>query len=118
MEQEFSLDPGGHYLTGLSQGGNGTFVLATALAWRFAAIAPICGWGEPRAVARATAEIPAWIFHGERDEVIPTSCSIAIADCRALLGPETKITLFPDADHNSWDAAYAEPLGEWFLSRP
>ena len=39
-------------LTGLSQGGNGTLVLAKALPWRFAALAAVCGWADPRLAAR------------------------------------------------------------------
>ncbi|WP_257237191.1 prolyl oligopeptidase family serine peptidase [Nostoc sp. 'Peltigera malacea cyanobiont' DB3992] len=46
------VDPDRVYLTGLSMGGYGTWHLAAAQPQRFAAIAPICGGGNPQAARK------------------------------------------------------------------
>ncbi|BAY47833.1 dienelactone hydrolase [Scytonema sp. HK-05] len=54
------------YLTGLSMGGYGTWHLAADQPDRFAAIAPICGGGNPEEAYRLK-NLPVWAFHGKRD---------------------------------------------------
>ena len=67
------------YLTGLSQGGIGTWGLASdpAYAKRFAAIAPICGGFVHGKQKRATvlADTPVWAFHGANDSILPVALS-------------------------------------------
>jgi predicted peptidase len=120
VEREFQPDSTRRTLTGLSQGGNGSLVLAKALPWRFAAVAAVCGWADPRQAARELAGTPLWLFHGADDAVVPASCSAAVADW--MTGPDRplpapRLTLYPGVGHNSWEAAYAEPeLPSWLLS--
>src|SRR3712207_5021647 len=45
--RQYAIDEDRVYLTGVSMGGAGTWRLATARPERFAAIAPVCGWGNP-----------------------------------------------------------------------
>ena len=73
------------------------------------------------AASRQLAGMPTWLFHGLHDDVVPASCSLAIADCmtRSALSsaPAPKLTLYPGVGHDSWTPAYAEPeLPGWFLS--
>jgi pimeloyl-ACP methyl ester carboxylesterase len=79
------IDPDRVYVTGLSMGGYGTWALAIAFPTRFAAIVPVCGGGEPERAYRI-AHLPAWVFHGALDEIVPLSESEAMvaALCRAL----------------------------------
>ena len=121
VDAEVPSDPSRRYLTGLSQGGHGTLRLATALSWRFAAIAPVCGWGDPMRVALALRKTPTWLFHGTQDLIVPASCSVSVADCMtgevspSIVRP--RLTLYPGVGHDSWTDAYAEPeLPGWFLS--
>src|SRR5205085_1737719 len=58
-------DPDRVYLTGLSMGGFGTWALAARHPDKFAAIAPICGGGDP-ATAEKLKDLPTWVFHGEQ----------------------------------------------------
>ncbi len=116
VKKEFSPSKSRRYLTGLSQGGNGTFELADKLPWKFAAVAPICGWAEPRLAAKVLQEIPAWIFHGDADEVVPVSSSQVVADWCKKFEKQPDLTIYSGVGHNSWDMAYAEPLPKWFLS--
>jgi predicted peptidase len=64
--RQYAVDEDRVYLTGVSMGGAGTWRLALAHPERFAAIAPICGWGDP-GMARPIGSIPTWVFHGARD---------------------------------------------------
>lgn len=111
----YPIDPDRVYLTGLSMGGYGTWHLAAAEPQRFAAIAPICGGGNPSAV-RKLKNLPAWAFHGARDNVVPLKESEIMVSALKAGNGNVKFTLYPDADHDSWTQTYNNPeLYEWFL---
>ena len=115
VSQKHSVDPDRVYLTGLSMGGFGTWDTAARYPERFAAIAPICGGGDPRRV-RSLQNMPAWVFHGDKDEVVPVQRSIEMVDALKKLGNEPKFTRYPEAGHDSWTETYNNPeLYEWFL---
>lgn len=112
----YRVDTDRIYLTGLSMGGFGTWRLASEYPERFAAIAPICGGGEPLA-ARRIKQIPVWAFHGAKDETVPVKRSEemvnALKECRG----NVKFTVYPEAGHDSWTETYDNPeLYKWFLS--
>ncbi|WP_276090738.1 prolyl oligopeptidase family serine peptidase [Pedobacter sp. JY14-1] len=96
------------YVGGLSMGGMGTLELLRRKRNTFAAAFAICG-GDNVANVKKYAKTPLWIFHGEKDDVVPVSLSTAIADQLTVLGETPKLTLYPEANHNSWDSAFAEP---------
>jgi predicted peptidase len=104
------------YLTGLSMGGTGTWMLAMAAPERFAAIAPICGsgiywYGE---VLRNT---PIMVYHGDCDDVVPVQNSIEMIKSVNRHGGNAKINVLYGVGHNAWDAAYSgDELYSWFLS--
>jgi predicted peptidase len=94
-------------LTGMSQGGHGSFVIGARHADRFCAVAPICGyvgWSEfdrskgewnpdwvtdpahpaVQEIAQGLANTPIWALHGDADTVVPISQSaLAIEAIRA-----------------------------------
>jgi predicted peptidase len=108
------------YLTGLSMGGNGTWHLAAAYPRRFAAIAPVCGWGDffagfPDRVSMLK-DVPTWAFHGARDTVVPLSGSQVLVDRLQESGGDVRLTVYPEAGHDSWTETYDNPeLYAWFL---
>ena len=57
------------FLTGLSMGGYGTWTMATNSPDRFAAVAPICGGGDPAKAANLV-DVPIWVFHGDPPPVL------------------------------------------------
>lgn len=113
--REYSVDTSRIYLTGLSQGGHGTWAIAARHPDLFAAIAPICGWGD-QSIARKLAKMPIWVFHGEKDEVVSVERSRDMEKYLQEIGGSCKLTIYPGVGHGSWDPAYAEPdLPKWFL---
>jgi predicted peptidase len=104
------------YIGGLSMGGMGTYELLRRKPRVFAAAFAICG-GDNIANVQRYKKIPLWIFHGEKDDVVPVVYSTRIADQLKVLGRPAKLTLYPEANHNSWDSAFAEPgLLPWLFS--
>ncbi|MCK5861994.1 MAG: prolyl oligopeptidase family serine peptidase [Candidatus Hydrogenedentes bacterium] len=111
----YRVDEDKIYVTGLSMGGFGTWRLACEYPDRFAAIAPICGRGDPY-VARALPHLPVWVFHGAKDSVVPLQASREMVDALKKVGGNVKFTVYPDAGHNSWSETYNNPaLYQWFL---
>ena len=113
--EKYKVDQDRIYVTGLSMGGFGTWALAQYTPDRFAAIAPICGGGDPRA-AKRIAHIPAWVFHGAKDNTVPLERSEKMVKALKDNGGNVRFTVYPNTGHNSWIEAYATPeLFEWLL---
>lgn len=105
------------YVTGLSMGGFGTWRLAAYSPERFAAIAPICGGGEVYWTRRLT-HLPVWVFHGAKDQSVPLERSQQMVDALERNGGNVKLTIYPDAGHDSWTQTYDDPeFYKWLLSQ-
>lgn len=106
------------YLTGLSMGGYGAWAWAAANPERFAALAPICGGGDARMIARWLKSMPVWAFHGAKDPTVPLSESERIVEALKKVGNnEVKFTVYPEAQHDSWTVTYDNPeLYAWLLN--
>lgn len=117
VEKQYHVDKSRVYVTGLSMGGFGTWMLLDADAKRFAAAAPVCGGGNPD-WAKNMLETPVWAFHGDADGVVPPDGSRKMIDALEKQGSKkAKLTIYPGVGHNSWSATYANPeLYTWFLS--
>lgn len=102
-------------VTGLSMGGFGTWRLAAYTPERFAALAPICGGGEPYWASRF-ANVPTWAFHGAKDEGVPLRRTEEMIEAMRKKDGEPKLTVYPDAGHDSWTETYNNPeFYEWLL---
>jgi pimeloyl-ACP methyl ester carboxylesterase len=116
LKKEYRVNSDKVYLTGLSMGGYGTWDLAMKHPEEFAAIAPICGGGDA-ATAWKLRNIPIWCFHGAKDNVVPLAASENMVKAAKEYNPDVKFTVYPNADHNSWDASYNnDALYTWLLS--
>ena len=122
--RDYAVDPNRVYLTGLSMGGYGTWKLAVAHPEKFAAIVPICGGGETidvllaaRERAAALKSLPVWAFHGAKDPVVSLEESERMVNALKKLGSQqVKLTVYPEAQHDSWTETYNNPqLYEWLL---
>jgi predicted peptidase len=121
---KYRADTNRLYLTGLSMGGYGTWALAAEHPERFAAIAPICGGGDTIPILLAGTKKKAalkslgvWAFHGAKDPVVKLEESEKMVNAfKQIGGPDVRLTVYPDAGHDSWTETYDDPkLYEWFL---
>jgi len=113
----YKVDTDRIYVTGLSMGGFGAWRLAAYAPDRLAAIAPICGGGEPY-WGKIMAGLPVWAFHGAKDDGVPVERSQAMVDAIKKAGGNPKLTIYPDADHDSWTRTYDNPeLYEWLVAQ-
>lgn len=104
------------YLTGASMGGYGVWALAAAHPERFAAIAPICGGGDPLSANRLR-DIPTWAFHGAEDNVVLPQESQRMVAALERVGGDVTLTIYPGVGHDAATPTYADPkLYEWFLA--
>jgi len=111
----YAVDTDRIYLTGLSMGGYGAWHLATAYPERFAALAPICGGGDPEK-ACVLKNVPVRVFHGAKDETVSPEESEKMVNALKVCGGDVQFTLYPDAGHDSWTKTYDNPeLYKWFL---
>lgn len=124
-KREFHGDGQRSYLAGLSMGGFGTWYIAAQNPEKFAALVVVCGGirtpesvaipavsaaGNPHEdVAQKLRKVPVWIFHGDKDEVIPVSESRLMAGALRRAGAKVRYTEYAGVGHNAWDKAFAEP---------
>lgn len=105
------------YAMGLSMGGMGTFELVSRRPGTFAAAVPICGGDNPKSAKKYAKKVPFWVFHGQKDDIVIPAHSEAMVEAIKKYGGEVKFTLYPNANHNSWDPTFAEPqLLPWLFS--
>lgn len=113
----YRVDPDRVYLTGLSMGGYGTWALASAYPGKFAAAVPICGGGNP-VMADKLKNLPLWVFHGAKDTTVQPVQSKTMVDAVKKAGGNVKLTIYPEAGHDSWTETYDDPqMWKWLLSQ-
>jgi predicted peptidase len=114
--QRLAVDTDRMYLTGLSMGGFGTWGFAAQYPDRFAAIAPICGGGDPASACKLK-NTAVWAFHGAKDIVVPLSAQEDMVNALKVCGGNVRFTVYPEAGHDSWTETYANPeLYTWLLA--
>ncbi len=115
--RDYAVDNNRIYVTGLSMGGFGTWSLAVTHPERFAALAPICGWGEPFGAFRLK-DLPIWAFHGAKDPIVPLAKGKEMVEAVKRAGGNARFTIYPDAEHDSWTETYNNPeLYNWLLQQ-
>ena len=115
---DFSGDPKRVYLTGLSYGGFGAWFLAARHADKFAACAPIVGYGHPdHAAPIAKSKLPMWVFAGGRDPVVRIQYFYVALNALEKIGTsELRFTSEEDLGHLAWVRIYeGQDLYDWFL---
>lgn len=107
------------YLGGLSLGGFGTYDLLMRHPAYFTAAFPICGACNIPMYLERAGNTPLWIFHGALDTAVPPGSDRELY--KALMtkgGTNVTYTEYPQAGHNSWDSAFAEPrLLPWLFRK-
>jgi predicted peptidase len=122
---KYRVDKTRTYLTGLSMGGFGTWDVLASAPDAFAAYAPICGGGQPIGIWLAEGSLrnslqraPVWAFHGGKDPIVsPLESQRMIDALKNLKNGDAKLTIYPEANHDSWTQTYAnQELYDWFLA--
>ena len=106
--QRKDVNPNKVFVSGLSMGGMGTFVILNLRPEMFAAATPICGDGDPSLVSNYSKKVPIWIFHGSDDTVVSPKKSLKMAKAIIENGGSPKITFYENVGHDSWNNAFAE----------
>ena len=105
------------YVGGLSMGAMGTFELVRRKPKTFAAAFAICGGAHP-GTAKALRKTNWWLFHGMKDDVVPPVYTQEMEAALKKAGAKVKATYYPNANHNSWDPAFAEPgFMDWLFDQ-
>jgi predicted peptidase len=106
------------YIGGLSMGGMGTYEMLGRYPGYFKAAFPICGACNISWFLSNAQHTPMWMFHGAKDDVVSPQPDRELF--KALMTRETPYVIYteyPNANHNSWDSALAEPkLLPWLFS--
>ncbi|MBQ8232216.1 MAG: prolyl oligopeptidase family serine peptidase [Lachnospiraceae bacterium] len=104
------------YLTGLSMGGTGTWMLAMACPEKFAAIAPICGSGICW-YGEALKDVPVYAYHGDADEIVPVTESVNMVARVNAGGGNAQVKICYGVGHDAWEEAYkGDELWKWMLA--
>ena len=78
LESEYNIDPGRIYVNGLSNGGGMSALLACKLADRVAAMGSVAGaYTFPWSACESARPVPAMIFHGTADPIVPYGGGLA-----------------------------------------
>ena len=96
------------YVSGLSNGGMGTFEMLYRRPNMFAAGVPICGGANIKTAKLFAKKTPVWIFHGAKDDVVHPLYSVRMVDAIIKAGGKPKFTLYDDVGHDSWTNAFKE----------
>jgi len=117
LQRQYKIKGDQIYVMGLSMGGMGTFEIVRRHPDLFAAAIPICGGAHP-ATASQLKRAKWWVFHGGKDNVVPPHFSEDMIAALKAQGAQAKFTVYPEAGHNSWDSAFAEPdLLPWLFAQ-
>ncbi len=105
------------YVGGLSMGGFGTLDLLSRRPELIAAAVPICG-GADLGKVKNYKDVPLWIFHGTKDDVVKPDLSRDLVAKLKQLGSNPIYTEYPEGNHGIWEAAIREPkLLPWLFSQ-
>lgn len=101
--------------TGLSLGGHGVWAWAARHPQDLAAVAPVCGFGDPQTVCQGR-NVPVRAYHGDNDPVVPLARQQACIDALRACGGAATFTVYPGVGHDAWNPAYADPgLVPWLM---
>ena len=124
LKNDYKIDDRRLYLTGISSGAFGAYVLAMEHPDAFAALVPVAGAANPARIG-ALKHTPMWIFHSADDPVIvpsytldPTLAALdgAGISYRVTRYPEKQI--FWQSAHFCWEKVYKEEeLKDWIFSQ-
>lgn len=116
VRQRYKTDQSKTVLTGWSMGGFGVWSIAAAHPELWSALVPISGGGSPELAAKVK-EIPTWVFHGEKDGLVPADRSQQMVDALRKAEGNVIYTPIQDGTHDVWTDVYGSPeVLSWILN--
>jgi predicted peptidase len=100
-------------------GGYGSWFAGAHASDLFAAMAPVCGGGDPE-WAKRYAKMPIWTFHGTDDAVVPVARSREMIEALQQAGQEPPpiYTEYEGGLHDVWTETYQrDDLFQWLFSQ-
>ncbi len=117
---ENQIDTKSIHLTGLSMGAWGAWNYAVHKPETLASLVPIAGFVDriPMLEACNLKGIPIRIYHGLLDEVVDVFYSKEIFTRIRACSNEVELTIFSDANHDSWTRVYDQrEIYDWMLEK-
>ena len=114
VQRVYPIDETRTYLMGHSTGGGGTVRIGFEYADRFAALAPIAGYGSAEDLAKAP-EMPLFLAQGELDALVPVELARNFYQATQALGmPSVHYTENEGTDHVAIVAEVMDQVFDWF----
>ncbi len=118
MTRNYNIDSNRIYVVGMSLGGYGTLNFAGKYPDKVAAAVALCGGGDVRDACRL-ATIPLWIEHGQKDEAVPVTESIKVAEAikKCANSDKLKFIIDPEANHGALEKIFrTDEFYNWVFS--
>ncbi|WP_413376729.1 prolyl oligopeptidase family serine peptidase [Alkalihalobacillus sp. 1P02AB] len=136
--EKYPIDTNRIYVTGVSNGGVGTWHIAIQNPELFAAIVPVCGYPdvannevlepyvplEDASLLEGIKDLPIWVFHAADDELVDVNYSRdAVAAIESLGGSSIRYTEYPEGEvepngHHAWIPAYQnQEMIDWVFEQ-
>ena len=120
VQENLRIDQSRIYLTGLSMGGRGTYIVASNLQDTFAAIMPLSSHDTPYSyvdLAPELNDIPIWVFHGDADMVSSYDMAVEMVAELEKHNSNVRFTSIEGGRHSGWKEIYNTPEHmQWLLS--
>ncbi|HKY06416.1 MAG TPA: prolyl oligopeptidase family serine peptidase [Blastocatellia bacterium] len=113
VRRAYNIDPDRIYMTGHSMGGFGTWSIAINNPEIFAALAPVAGGGNPKAMSKI-AHIPQLVVHGDNDKTVSVEQSRAMVAAAKALGVEVSYIEVPRGSHTDIVVPTFDEVFDWF----
>lgn len=95
------------YVMGISMGGYATWELLQRHPDWFAAALPCCGGGDIT-LAERMKDVAIWVFHGEKDPVVPVFRAQSMVVALKRIGGNVTYREYPDTGHNAWTPTFTD----------
>ena len=113
--RNYDVDERRIYVTGISMGGFAAWELGCAYPERFAAVAPISCWGNPKAASRLK-NVGVWGFVAAKDPYRTPERMKKMVNAINACGGDAKLTICAEGKRDVWNVAYSkEKLFDWLL---
>jgi predicted peptidase len=116
VERDYSTDRNSVCLTGISNGGYGTWAIGAHFSDRFSTLVPLCGYSDFDDVPRLT-HTPIWCFHNSGDFLVSPGAAEDMCERIKKAGGNVRFTKYGAIGHDCWSQTYARrDLYEWILA--